>query len=366
MASKTNCKGVWVDDYKTFYDKNKTEAEAKFEAFMDNQKKDVTNKTLFFGEMMDTFIKEVFLKDSRYSNSTKTRYVNAYNNNLKQSDIAGLPLSSIKSIDLQAAYNGLSCGASTVQSLHNLITHFYRYLENEHICTDITSNVVLPKVTTKKGNAVSDGNIEVWPESELKTIISGSEGHRLHLLLLLAANTGGRIGELLALCYDDISDGILKINKQIVIVDVFDSGVKSGQKIQISETKTSASIRSIPLDAPIIKAIDEHKKWHKAEMMENGYRTEYIFTTKTGNFYDKHSIRTACNRLYRKLRVTCRSFHVYRHTFGTSLAKKGVPIQTVAALMGHSDINVTRNYYINVDTDDKLNAIKKISLLTDN
>lgn len=49
---------------------------------------------------MDTFIKEIFLKDSRYSDSTKTRYVNAYNN-LKQSDIVGLPLSSIKSIDLQ-------------------------------------------------------------------------------------------------------------------------------------------------------------------------------------------------------------------------------------------------------------------------
>lgn len=40
--------------------------------------------------MMDTFVKEVFL--TRYSDSTKTRYVNAYNNNLKQSDIAGLPL----------------------------------------------------------------------------------------------------------------------------------------------------------------------------------------------------------------------------------------------------------------------------------
>lgn len=126
--------------------------------------------------------------------------------------------------------------------------------------------------------------IEVWPESELKTIISGSEGHRLHLLLLLAANIGCRIGELLALRYDDISDSILKINKQIVIVDVFKDGIKSGQKIQISETKTAASIRSILLDTPTIKAIDEHKKWHKAEMMENGYRTEYIFTTKTGNF----------------------------------------------------------------------------------
>lgn len=121
MASKTNCTINGKDYYRIKrkigknsilrafglmiikpYGKNKTEAEAKFEAFMDNQKKGVTNKTLFFGEMMDTFIKEIFLKDSRYSDSTKTRYVNTYNN-LKQSDIVGLPLSSIKSIDLQVS-----------------------------------------------------------------------------------------------------------------------------------------------------------------------------------------------------------------------------------------------------------------------
>ena len=123
VGKRINSKGVWVDDYKLFYGKNKSDAEAKFNAYMDNCSKGITNKPLFFGEMMETFIKEVFLKDSRYSDSTKTRYVNAYNNNLKTSSLAGLPLSGIKSIDLQAAYNSLSCGASTVRSLHNLVVH---------------------------------------------------------------------------------------------------------------------------------------------------------------------------------------------------------------------------------------------------
>jgi len=83
VGKKINSKGVWVDDYKLFYGKNKSEAEAKFGAFMDNLNKGITNKPLHFGQMMDTFITEVFLKDSRYSDSTKTRYVNAYNNNLR-------------------------------------------------------------------------------------------------------------------------------------------------------------------------------------------------------------------------------------------------------------------------------------------
>lgn len=66
--------------------------------------------------MADTFIKNVFLNDSRFSEATKERYVNAYNNNLQQSPIAKLPLEEVKSIDLQTVYNNLSCGASTVRS----------------------------------------------------------------------------------------------------------------------------------------------------------------------------------------------------------------------------------------------------------
>lgn len=360
VGKKINSKGVWVDDYKLFYGKNKSEAEAKYKAFMDNLNKGITNKPLHFGEMMDTFITEVFLKDSRYTDSTKTRYVNAYNNNLKESSLAGLALSSIKSIDLQAAYNSLTCGASTVRSLHNLVTHFYRYLENENICRNITENIVLPKVNKTKGNAVSDGTIETWSSSEIKTILQESEGHRLHLLFVLALNTGCRIGELLALRYDDIADGTLRITKQVIISDEFVNGIKAGQKIQVSEPKTKASIRSIPLSDTVLDAVQNHKNWHTKEMSSNGYNTPYIFTTKTGNLYDKHTLRTACNRLYKRIGVPCRSFHVYRHTFGTTLAKKGVPIQTVAALMGHSDINVTRSYYINVDTEDKAAALSKL------
>ena len=363
VGKKLNKAGHWVDDYKYFYGKNKSEAEAKYKRYKGNQIKGVTNKTFYFGEMADTFIKNVFLNDSRFSEATKERYVNAYNNNLQQSPIAKLPLEEVKSIDLQTVYNNLSCGASTVRSINNLLHHFFKYLEKEHICKDITENIVLPKITNRKGNVVSDGDIEVWTSTELKKIIEGPNKHRLRLLLILAINTGGRIGELLALRYDDIENNLIKINKQVAIHPVFKDGKKSGQKLEITQTKTKTSVRSIPLPNNVLKEIEEHKKWHTEEMMKNGYRTEYMFTTQSGKFYDKHSLRTACNRLYKRIGVTSRSFHVYRHTFGTNLAKAGVPIQTVSNLMGHSDINVTAKYYINVDNSDKQDAIDKITAI---
>ena len=38
----------------------KSEAEAKYKRYKGNQIKGVTNKTFYFGEMADTFIKNVF------------------------------------------------------------------------------------------------------------------------------------------------------------------------------------------------------------------------------------------------------------------------------------------------------------------
>lgn len=362
VGKKLNNKGVWVDDFKDFYGQNKSEAEAKYTAFIDNQKKGIHSTSSCFGEMVDIFICEVFLKDAIYKESTKERYINAYNNNLKNSTLSGLPLSNIRSIDLQSMYNELECAPSTVRSINNFLRHFFHYMEREGVCKDITGNLALPKVEKKKGNAVIDGNVEVWSDEELRTILSGSVGHRLHLLFVLAINTGCRIGELLALRYDDIKESALNVNKQISIVPEFKNGIKSGQRLEVTPTKTKTSIRTIPLDPATLAEVEYHKAWHATEMMQNGYRTEYIFTTKSGRFYDKHSLRTSCNRLYKRLGITARSFHVYRHTFGTRLAKSGTPIQTVSALMGHSDINVTAKYYINVDSNDKIDAIRKISL----
>ncbi len=37
-------------------------------------------------------------------------------------------------------------------------------------------------------------------------------------------------------------------------------------------------------------------------------------------------------------------FHDLRHTFGTCLAEKGVPIHQIAELMGHADIRTTMKY----------------------
>ena len=176
--------------------------------------------------------------------------------------------------------------------------------------------------------------------------------HRLKLLLILAYRTGARIGELLALTYDDISDGVMVINKQYAIG--YDDG-KPAYTIQ--PPKTPNAYRDIPLSEDVMEAFREHEQWHRDEMMDKGYSTEYVFTTSTGEMYDRSNLRRALQRYYKRVGVEYKKFHSYRKTFCSELCAAGAPLQVVYKIMGHSSIQVTAQYYVDVDMNQKRDAL---------
>ena len=190
---------------------------------------------------------------------------------------------------------------------------------------------------------------------ELKRVIEALEGHRLRLLVVLAANTGARISELLALTYSDIKGNILYITKQLK-----DESSKPDDKGMYTTTKTNSSNRVVPLSKAVLKEISIHRAMHNREMMANNYKTNSIFTTSTGNHYYRKNISLALSRLYKRIGVTHHVFHSFRHTFATNLSKAGVPIEETSKLLGHSSIAVTSKYYIDVDAQRKLDAVEKI------
>lgn len=126
--------------------------------------------------------------------------------------------------------------------------------------------------------------------------------------------------------------------------------------------KTSSSYRSIPLTKSTIQEIEAHKAWQRREMMEKGYRTEYLFTTSTGAWYLRRNVKKALDRLCKREGLPHHKFHAFRHTFGTNLSRAGVPIEEVSELMGHSRIETTAKYYINIDADRKREAVEKLAI----
>ena len=52
--------------------------------------------------------------------------------------------------------------------------------------------------------------------------------------------------------------------------------------------------------------------------------------------------------------------HVCRHTFCTNMAKRGISVETLKYLMGHTDISVTLNVYTHLKLEDAEKEIKRL------
>lgn len=353
-------------DYKKFYGKTLKECKDKRDKF--NANHGIKAREMFFGELVDDFICNTFLPDPAYKESTKQRYIDAYNNNLAPMSITKKLITDIDYRSLQAAYNSMTCAPSGVLNCHKLMRLFFKLMEQEDVCRDITKSLVVPKPKKK----TESGEIVVFTDKEISDIkqyiaredlpfYENRRVSRLRFLITLAINTGARISELLALTYNDIQPDKIIINKQVVERPIFRDGKTDGHELVIDATKTESSVRSVPITKETYSMLAAHKKWQQEEMRRNKYKTELLFTTDTGKIYDKHSLRHTLDRLHADAKVSQYGFHAYRHTFGTKLAANGVSLQTLSSLMGHSDISVTAKYYINVPVAEKIEAINTLS-----
>lgn len=363
-------KEIFVDDIRTFRGPSKKDAEAKYQAFLDARAKGLASENQHFAWYAEKFIETVFLQDTKLAVGTKELYLNAWNSHIRPSALYGMKLSEIQSIDIQTLYNALDCSPSALTNCHKLMRRFFKYLDREGICRDLTTSLVLPaKNSAETPQTAADAGkiseVEVWSDTELKAILGGFDkaqrGFRLRFFIFLALNTGLRISEILALTYDDLQNGEVSVYKQAHTVAKFEGAATSSHRIEVTPCKSTYSVRTIPLTADVMKELEIHKAWQRLDMMKNGYRTNYVFTTSSGALYDRQGVSASLDRYYKRIGVPARGPHTYRRTFGTNLSHAGVPIEVTSKLMGHSSIDITYKYYIGIEAEQKRNSITLMS-----
>jgi integrase/recombinase XerC len=78
------------------------------------------------------------------------------------------------------------------------------------------------------------------------------------------------------------------------------------------------------------------------------HKSDYIYLSKSHELLSRHSLSGYCEKLATKLKIKRFGPHSFRHYFATTLLYKGVPIQHVSAILGHSSIAITQSTYIHV------------------
>jgi len=89
-------------------------------------------------------------------------------------------------------------------------------------------------------------------------------------------------------------------------------------------------------------------------------RSEYIFCNlRTGRQLSRKTVWAALKRYAHKAGIRHVHPHMLRHTFGTALADRNVPVERIRVLMGHSSLQMSQ-IYITVSAEQKKAAVESI------
>lgn len=325
---------------KNFYGESKKEAEQKANEYLNNIENgliiDFENFTL--AELMHTWLFDFLHNSSKIKPSTFQRYESLYRNYIKESEIAGNKLINIKTIHLQKFYNNLSkkgYSYSQINTLNTVLKVFFNWcIDNDYILKNPCTKV---NIKGNKNEIIKNERkeVEILSETEINIIKEYLKGTDFELLFLLDLATGLRQGELLALDWKHINleDNTLKVERSVKEVYVYDNENAKHIETIFQTPKTLNSFRTVPIPSTMINVLSKIKN-----------KKGLLFSDANGNPLKGKNISAKWTKILKECNIPHKKFHSIRHTYASMLLSKGVDIETVAELMGHSAISITQIY----------------------
>ena len=142
-----------------------------------------------------------------------------------------------------------------------------------------------------------------------------------HNMILTVLYTGVRIGELLALSWEDVN---LK-DKVLTVKNSFSAGILGSTK--------SNRIRYIPLVDELCELLESLKQ-------DKGF----IFIDPKNHYPSPEACRRNLGWICDKAHLRHIGWHALRHTFASHLAANNVSVMAIKDLLGHSEIRTTMRY----------------------
>jgi integrase len=227
-----------------------------------------------------------------------------------------------------------------------------------------------PKPSQAKRSRIFEGR-----ELE-QTISAATEPYRT--LFVLAALTGARLSELLALTSADIRLGELD-----------DSEVEFGCQVdrhgKRRPTKTDGSARTVPIPSQLALILSRHKLASR-----HAQPTDFAFCARTGRPLGQRNVIRALRTAQAQARDesgsptfpelhardeaghplpvprgALPSMHSFRHTAASRALLAGESVDEVAFLLGHRDANVTRAVYVRELADARRRKMRRSRMIAE-
>lgn len=337
--------------YKNFYGSSKSDAEKKKNDYLgdllNGLNPDLASQSI--SQAMYTWLWDIE-KYSGIKSSSFERYESIFRNYVKDSRLGLLVVSEIKKLPVQKYYNSLvdaGKSESQVKNLHKLLNKFFRYAETEgYIIKNPLVGLKLPK-SNEEDLEEDDKVVETFTNEEVNKILECIGNVKLRYIIMFALLTGCRQGEVLALKKLDIRGDVVKINKSVRNVKIFDDEETFEHELKVTKPKTRSSNREVPITNKLQTELKKLYKLNAEERLKLGpayTKNDLLFPSSTGTHIDAKNLRRSWERALINAGVPHKKFHALRHTYATKLFENGTSILTVSRLLGHGSTRTTEIY----------------------
>lgn len=327
-------KRVMKRGFKTQQEAKKAEAEIIFNATIENPDNPL------FNDLIKEYMKwyEKRRKESTVYNlkGTVRRYIEPF--------FEGKHIQDIKKRDIMKFHDDLldKLSVTTAKSVHKNLSAILNYaIQMEYINVNVAREV---------GNidAKEDKKIDYWTLEAFKRFLKAVDNDRYYTLFMVLFYSGARIGEVLALTWEDINfdKNVIDINKRYY-------------KTKIDTPKNESSVRKIKLPNHTMNLLRQLK------LKEKHKKEDYFIF---GSFYKPLNQSTVTQQFYKyidyfkdengKRTIKKIRLHDFRHSHASYLINKGYDIQIISKRLGHNKISTTYDIYAHLYPNKEDEAVK--------
>ena len=315
---------------RSFYGKDKEEAEEKYRQFKLNaEKREAEKKRMLFNLWV-----EKWLYTYKEPDVKPTTFISTYERPCKNYIIPyfkDVIIQDISQMDVKAFLNSLS---DRSQSLIDKVIICLRGIFETAIDNDILTKNPCRNVTAKS-KAQKEKKRTYDKESADKLC---SSNHKYAILVHILLKMGLRCSELCGLRWQDIDldNGTMYIRQALT---------SEGSQTFIGPPKSQNSVRKLIIPADLLCRLQAEKNSDE----------EYIAMLNGRHITPNHFADRQLEAFYNAMKVPPEqrlSPHELRHTCGTLLYKETKDIYFVSRFLGHSDIGITTKIYVHSEMQD--------------
>lgn len=277
--------------------------------------------------------------------NTVRNYSERYERNIK-GIIGKKLLSEVKPIHCQKIFSDMAEQGYKTTTIYQTRITLYNMLEFAKENDVILSNPCKKFVKSDMGKP-SEKKVALTIDEQRKFLMAAT-GQSYENQYKFMLQTGLRTGELVGLKWDDIDFG----KRTVTISRTMEYRYKVGEW-RVGPPKSKSGYRTIPLTDEAIRILKDQKEKNSKIKVINIEWRDQVFLSRKGEPVKNSTYDTALFKICDKAEIRKFCMHILRHTFATRCIEAGMIPKTLQKILGHSNIGITMNLYVDATEEEK-------------